>query len=369
MAKDTRDKLINSSRILFAQNWYETVSVAEICRHAGLSNGVFYRYFKSKEELFRALIDDFLVCFRQKLETIDGNSLDVRLHSFFIKVYRICFDMAPDVTIFREGQYRFPEYEANLRTLYVEALEKVYKRTVDEAEYLYITAGLRFLNTRALYDEVKFEIKIVERFILKGVFNNESAEELKFLEPGPFDSNLNDNAANRLIHAGIRLFGERGFTSVNVFEIAREADLSVGAFYLYFPSKENFLAKIVSYIGHSVRYYLRNKQVLSHNRLNQELEGMWNFVNYFKEFPEFYEIIREAEFVSREWVKDYYDRFARGYEKNMDDYPEQEQRTMANFLIGLNHYLGIEMVLCERRDDLAEIILRMGEFLSEGIQV
>ena len=87
MAKDTKDRLIASSRTLFAECWYETVSVAEICRHAGLSNGVFYRYFKSKEALFRYLIDDFLEYFKSELESIDGDELEARLHCFFQTVY------------------------------------------------------------------------------------------------------------------------------------------------------------------------------------------------------------------------------------------------------------------------------------------
>ena len=38
----TLEKLIDASRDLFSSKWFETVSVAEICREAGVSNGVFY---------------------------------------------------------------------------------------------------------------------------------------------------------------------------------------------------------------------------------------------------------------------------------------------------------------------------------------
>jgi len=44
----TKDRLIESALESFSERWYETVSVAEICRNANLSNGVFYRYFKDK---------------------------------------------------------------------------------------------------------------------------------------------------------------------------------------------------------------------------------------------------------------------------------------------------------------------------------
>ena len=367
MAKDTKFKLINSSKILFSERWYETVSVAEICRHAGLSNGVFYRYFKSKEAIFRAIVDDLLEYLRIELDVISGRTVAQRLHTFFTKVYRVCFDKSLDVTIFREGQYRFTDCESHLRDIYLSALEKVYGRAVDEAEYLYITAGLRFLNTRALYDKVEFNIEDIERFVLEGVFPGQTSDGLHFQEPGPFPLDLSDSASDRLIGAGLKLFGKQGYNNVNVFEIARDAGLSVGAFYLYFPSKEDFLARILNQIGHLVRFYLRSKQTSQQSSLNRELEGMWNFVNYFREHPEFYEIVREAEFVSRLWVQDYYDRFVQGYEKSMMHLDSAQSRVLANFLIGLNHYLGIELVLRSSEYDPADTIRRIGKFLVEGI--
>jgi len=44
----TEDRLVAAAVGLFSRKWYGTVSVAEICRAAGLSNGVFYRYFDGK---------------------------------------------------------------------------------------------------------------------------------------------------------------------------------------------------------------------------------------------------------------------------------------------------------------------------------
>ena len=45
-------KLLESARDLFSEKWYESVSVAEICRNAGLSNGTFYKNFKTKKKYF-----------------------------------------------------------------------------------------------------------------------------------------------------------------------------------------------------------------------------------------------------------------------------------------------------------------------------
>ena len=49
----------------------------------------------------------------------------------------------------------------------------------------------------------------------------------------------------RIIAAAGRLFRERGFDSVSVAEVMREAGLTHGAFYGYFPSKEALIAESI----------------------------------------------------------------------------------------------------------------------------
>ena len=53
---ETAERLVAAAVRLFSQKWYGTVSVAEICREAGLSNGIFYRYFDGKEALFKVIL-------------------------------------------------------------------------------------------------------------------------------------------------------------------------------------------------------------------------------------------------------------------------------------------------------------------------
>ena len=48
MAKDTPDKIRRAALKLFSTRWFETVSIAEICREAEVSNGVLYRYYSNK---------------------------------------------------------------------------------------------------------------------------------------------------------------------------------------------------------------------------------------------------------------------------------------------------------------------------------
>ena len=57
----SRDRLLEAAARVFAERGFERASVDDIAAEAGLSKGTLYWNFKSKEELFRALMDEHLV--------------------------------------------------------------------------------------------------------------------------------------------------------------------------------------------------------------------------------------------------------------------------------------------------------------------
>ena len=48
----------------------------------------------------------------------------------------------------------------------------------------------------------------------------------------------------KIIKAGRKLFGERGYFKTNSKEIAREAGVSIGSFYMYFKEKKPLFMEI-----------------------------------------------------------------------------------------------------------------------------
>ena len=59
-SEETRIKIIEAAIKLFSNNGYNKASVDDICAEAGISKGAFYHHFKSKQELFLALLDGWL---------------------------------------------------------------------------------------------------------------------------------------------------------------------------------------------------------------------------------------------------------------------------------------------------------------------
>ena len=57
----TREAILRAAQKLFAQKGYTTVGVREVATEAGINSTLIRRYFGSKEGLFRAAVEDFLV--------------------------------------------------------------------------------------------------------------------------------------------------------------------------------------------------------------------------------------------------------------------------------------------------------------------
>jgi AcrR family transcriptional regulator len=63
-----RERLLESAKRLFSQKGYYATSVEDIVESAGFSKGAFYFYFKSKEELFKSLVEEMHLNIVKRLE-------------------------------------------------------------------------------------------------------------------------------------------------------------------------------------------------------------------------------------------------------------------------------------------------------------
>lgn len=373
MAKDTKDRLLQSALELFSSQWYETASIADICRKANLSNGVFYRYFKNKEMIFSEILDRFLERFSIELAGIQGDTLEERLECYITVLISVGTRYRQWVTVFREGQYRFPEYEEQLRDLYIRSLQLVFGREISESEYLYIVSGLRFISTRSLYEDQKFSYEMIKQIVLNGVFPEPLRDGLFIQAPAvEFSIDGVPESRRKLLMTGISLFGSKGFHKVGIYEIVHTAGYAVGTFYAHFSSKQVFLEEIIIFIGKTVRHYITAHLAPGLNRLEREIQGYWLFVQLFIRHPEFYQIVREAEFVVKKAVSNYYNKFQQGYMRNLKGVSpihtiDQGDLTVSNYLIGIAHYLGIEILFSKNVVQIEDFLLEIAVYLSHGV--
>lgn len=60
MRSESRDKILEAALELFAQESYHSATVSKLARKAGVSKGLIYNYFESKEDLLLRIFDHLL---------------------------------------------------------------------------------------------------------------------------------------------------------------------------------------------------------------------------------------------------------------------------------------------------------------------
>ncbi|MEO1269201.1 MAG: TetR/AcrR family transcriptional regulator [Myxococcota bacterium] len=61
---------------VFAEQGYHAAKVSTIVKRVGVAQGTFYLYFKSKQELFGEILQDFLILMQRPIETWDVGRLE-----------------------------------------------------------------------------------------------------------------------------------------------------------------------------------------------------------------------------------------------------------------------------------------------------
>jgi AcrR family transcriptional regulator len=375
---ETEERLVAAAVGLFSRKWYGTVSVAEICRAAGLSNGVFYRYYDGKEALFKVILGRVLDQVREAVERAEGATPGERLRAYAGLITRFSAEHGDLVSVFREGQYRYLEYERRLVAIYIRSLGMALGREVGLAEYLFALGGLRFCAITWAFNREPAHLDTACAIIAGGLFRGQSFDPAKVFggTATPLPIVLEEGARERLLRSGRRLFGEKGFFETNIHEVTDGAQLSVGAFYTYFNSKEAFYAELIGAVGHDARAFIATNLAAPGqeplNALEFELRGLWLWLVYLSIDKNCYNIVREAEFILPSAVRAYYVAFTNGYLKRAPQHrisgaaPDLDEVTAINYLMGLAHYFGIETAFDDSPKNARALIEAIGGYLARG---
>lgn len=81
-ATETRSRIINAARGLFSSHGYSGTSLDDILTAAGITKGAFYHYFKSKEEICLALLDQAVDEIRRFSESASSDEPLVSLRNW-----------------------------------------------------------------------------------------------------------------------------------------------------------------------------------------------------------------------------------------------------------------------------------------------
>jgi AcrR family transcriptional regulator len=363
------DRLLAAAIELFSENWYGKVSVAEICRRAKLSNGLFYRYYRDKEAIFRRILELVIARIAESIAAVSGDCPEARLRSFADIIFNFSRDNQAIVKVFREGQYRLFEYEQRLKAVYEDGLQATLGFKPDLSTYLFALGGLRFAATRRAFHEIPVEFESLASILNRGLY-----AELRFDPDKVFSSSITPmplevlpDGRERMLREGKSLIGRQGYYETNIHEITTAAGLSTGAFYTHFQSKETFFEELIHRVGREVRRFITLNLGEGLNPLERELRGLWLFIVFLSLDRHCYGIVREAEFILPQAVRAYYGAFVKGYRQRMSWASELDETTAIEFLLGVAHYLGIEVIFDKSPESARNIIAELGDFYRHGL--
>ncbi len=166
---EKRDRIINSALDEFGRNSYDKASTNNIVKNAGISKGLLFHYFKSKQELY-----DYLEKFVfQKmidviLEEIDWNETDI-------------FNRIKQITIIKMGVIdRYPGIEAFGKTIYerksINEIKVMIEKMVPD---LYHQVYTKNIDMNRFRDDIDFD-KIIQ--IIQWAIEKYSEEQMELMK-------------------------------------------------------------------------------------------------------------------------------------------------------------------------------------------
>lgn len=167
-----RAAILTAARILFGESGYSETTVRDIIGRTGLASGTFYNYFRSKEEIFKALRDETARQVRPRLhaERSRASSLSdfvyLTFHSFFetIKVNRDLYEITRRNSGMLRLQQDTPEIIAGLRDDVEDAIRRGLLPRIDLDYFVPAIIGVALEVGDAMIQRIPLDVEAAARF-------------------------------------------------------------------------------------------------------------------------------------------------------------------------------------------------------------
>ncbi len=173
----------------------------------------------------------------------------------------------------------------------------------------------------------------------------------------------------------VSLFYTKGYFNTTIADITKEAGIAAGTFYLYFPNKLALYKYILMEFQHNIRKTISEKVAGIEDRFEKEKVGIKTFINYTLENPHSYNIIWESLYIDKSLFIDYYDGFAKRYEKGLKQSVAEgamhdvDTELVSYILMGISNFIGLKVLLNlgHNNDDVDKLVDKVMDIIKSGI--
>ena len=132
-APTTKDYLLNAAVRKFHQKGYQKTRISDIVSEAGVAQGTFYLYFKSKEEIFKNICIEHMNRFQKIFEETDIlfggknlNEIRQNIHNFLKKLLEVYKEnIHVSELLFREGVGHDGLFKEINQTFFIEFIKLI----------------------------------------------------------------------------------------------------------------------------------------------------------------------------------------------------------------------------------------------------
>ncbi|MBN1375805.1 MAG: TetR/AcrR family transcriptional regulator, partial [Dehalococcoidia bacterium] len=147
---DSKEEILNKAFKLFLRENYKEVTIQDIVDSVGMTKGAFYYFYKSKEQLFKEIVDRFLLP-KMKIDytAFSQDSLYQFYHDYVNYIYQ-----APES--FRQNQVDYSD-SVNFYLLIFDALKIIpdFHKTITELHMADLRAWKGIIQTARNKGEIK----------------------------------------------------------------------------------------------------------------------------------------------------------------------------------------------------------------------
>lgn len=370
----TKDKIIESAIDLFAELPYEIVSVAQICKNAGVSNGIIYSYFKNKNDLFQYLLEEVIKRIENYFNNnIKGNNVKERLESYININLELTKKEFKLIKIYRAGQYKFIDYEKKIKIIYKNGLEKVFNRKMELYESFFILSGIRFINVFYVANNFECDVKFLIKILFYGFLGDfkisiKNFNEMSFFLRVPFNSS---SIKCLLLEKGTDIFMKKDFFDVKVLDITKSASIASGSFYNYFTNKDEFFHEIIIRFKKQLFHFLEDNYRKDFLPNENHVMFLYLMLEYFQDSYYKDKLMRETEFISPILYQKFLEKDFNFYIETLDElnYSFERKRIIASVLLGIAHYMRIEFFYTKNITNKEEFLEKMAYFFKNGVAI
>ncbi len=178
-----------------------------------------------------------------------------------------------------------------------------------------------------------------------------------------------------IIDTTIDLFYKKGYFQTKIKDITDEAGIAAGTFYLYFPNKFVLYKYILMEFQHEIRRQISIQVSNVEGRFEKEKVGIKTFIQFALDNPHAYNIIWESLYVDKQLFINYYDGFAKRYEKGLKQSIEDgemydvDTELVSYILMGVANFIGLKVLLelGEDKGNVDEVVDQVMNIIQTGI--